>query len=641
MFIRAIMYSLAISFLMPASSAMAAPFYDSTDCTEANDTKDWPNTDASGSSSSLSGYTDGDPIFIYVEQDFGQELKDCVAEGSSNVSPVQNLSDAEANEQAIKTIVAAAEVWNKESLTATLIYAGTVNADDADEACSSLTKEPAIFVRFEERCKGNDPSSCDGVAWASTTKAYMDTCDNVVEIIVWGDPQSPGGCFEDSGGGNPPWDYSFDAQTSYGTELDMMSLMSHEFGHALGLGHTPAFLLADDSSIMEQGDIKKPWIRRHLFEWDNDCADDSETGHHRAERRVIEYRYQKFDSSGNVSGSVVSTTTDIKRGYFSGGYMMEGSSVMYGQYLNTLIRTTSVDTDGLFNFSNESAHGNSSIEDLYISPVLMTTLERSGTNHDHRINYNDIPNTSTDPPLLKYLRSDNYFSSSTAGTYQECPDTTCSSPPDMSSHISLVTAWNDADENNDDKTIFVSVDTSRTSSSYGNIKVYPGFNTSSTNLNLAPHDIVSDDAASPPSTGYTGMTYNMKTDVTPAITCADTTTTFTNNCMLAWVDNGVMDGTILYTYFTTDDKTITWGGTIYTIDVDTVSGISAAYFAGKMWLAYKQIDGDVEYRTSTSTGSWSSAVSFGRSKTVDPPTWLYVPEQTKEAIVIWTEYDSN
>ena len=111
--------------------------------------------------------------------------------------------------------------------------------------------------------------------------------------------------------------------------------------------------------------------------------------------------------------------------------------------------------------------------------------------------------------------------------------------------------------------------------------------------------------------------------------------------MIAWVDNGVSDGTILYTYFRVDGSLISWSNTIYSMDVNTASGISAAYFGGQMWIAYKTLLGDIQYRSSTTTGVWFSPVSLGRTEAIQTPTWWYVPHVSREALLIWTEYDND
>lgn len=52
----------------------AEPIYSSGDCiTSSSSLNDWPNKP-----SQLSGYTKGDPIYFYIEDDFGKELKECL-----------------------------------------------------------------------------------------------------------------------------------------------------------------------------------------------------------------------------------------------------------------------------------------------------------------------------------------------------------------------------------------------------------------------------------------------------------------------------------------------------------------------------------------------------------------------------------
>ena len=65
-------------------------------------------------------------------------MKNCIAQNMDNWDEsIVSLSDVNANRQIKNAIISAAEQWNLESRGAVLVYAGTINAENADAACSS------------------------------------------------------------------------------------------------------------------------------------------------------------------------------------------------------------------------------------------------------------------------------------------------------------------------------------------------------------------------------------------------------------------------------------------------------------------------------------------------------------------------
>lgn len=634
------------------SVSFASPVFDAQECItnfpgDPDSLLDWPNTDALGGSSPLTGYDDGDPIYFYIEEDIGEEIKNCLNSSLEANSPIRHLSDSAANRQVINSIVTAAEVWNQESRSAVLVYAGTVSSDSIDTACSQFDpdKLPAIFVNFKGRCKGTNPTFCESSAIGTTTKRFMILCKNAVDLFIWGDPDTPNKCTDNA------LDWYINGVNS---QLDIVSLLVHEFGHALGLWHPSEVVGGDPSngnSVMNTSQSHQIWIRRHLFPWDTDCSDDPvlpALNHHRERRKVIEYRWQRFKDSGSEHGNVVNSSKDVVKGFCSGGYLRDDMDRYYGLYDDDSIRTSFVNSDGNLSFSSEP---NFTIEDLtnpglYIAPVLMTPLEHSGANQDHRITFNDTrdgassPYTLNDPPEVKYIRSNDFFVSQFSGpfNYKYCTNSTCSQTQEVQTHIPLVSSWDDFSGN----TVFAFVQTNRDFSGHGQIYLIPGY-FSGSNLNL--REPVPLSTLTPPNDPYQDMAFSLKSQVRPGIACAPNRLDFDYNCILAWVDNGIMDGNILYTYFRVDNDTIVWTPNSIKVrsnhtSVSTVSGVSAAFFNDSFWLAWKTIDGDVKYtRTQASEYSWAATVSKNRTDVIDPPTWLYVAEDTKEAALIWSEHD--
>ena len=620
------------------------PYYSSQACEESSSSlNNWPNKP-----STLSGYSAGDPIYYYIEDDFGKELKECLNDDTANTSPIRGLSDTQANDQIINVIISAAETWNIESRSSVLVYAGTLNIEDLNTGCSSLstTKKPAIFIKIRKGCKPNPVNNaCDGTPTASSTREFIGSCNNTAEIALWADTNSFSGC-NNSG----VFDWKIDGEQ--GTQ-NLKTTFVHEFGHILGLGHPESYLGSQvgDQSVMESTTTSDEFEwNAHLFQWDKDCSDDTSTGH-RNKRRIIEYRYQSFDSSGNEYSTVQSNESDITKGFISGNYMRDDMDIYGGLFLDDKISTDLIGTSGSVSLTNRSTFSSSlDLLDpiLYYQPVLMTPLEKSGTNQDHRITYNrSLIGTApyiADPPSIDYIRSNNFFASQNSGPYRYeicANEPTCTTTFGIKSHIPFVSAWDNVSEN----TVFVGVDTDRDNfNGHGEIDVYPGFRDTNNNQLLRSPSRLSVNRT-PPTDNYTDFNYTLKTDVSPAVACAPNRNVFDFNCILAWVDRGITDGRILYTYFRIDNNEIIWSnthGVFVRSYTKTFNNISASFFDGSFWLAWKTIGNDISYcRTDTGETDWDDVVTKTRSKVVDPPTWIYVPETNKESILVWTEFDSN
>jgi len=632
-----------IFLIFDETSIYAYPVYSANECiTSANSLDDWPNEP-----SLLSGYIDGDPIYFYIEDDFGKELKDCLNNDNTNTSPIRSLSDNKANEQLINVIISAAETWNIESRSAVLIYAGTINAEDIANACSSLstTKMPAIFIRLEQGCRPTgSPPTCLGVT-ASATTDFVGFCNNTAEIVLWADRDTLNGC---NNSGVSSWEIDGEQHAE-----NLKAIFVHELGHILGLGHPndlPVNPVGQDS-IMESNLTNEQFeLNAHLFPWDKDCSNDPSVGH-RNERRIIEYRYQSFDSSGNEYSNIKSDENNIIKGFISGNYMRDDMDIYGGLFLENKISTDLTGTSGIDTFTNRSNFA-SSLDilnnSLYYQPTLMTPLEKSGTNQDHRIHYNKSVEGSSvytifDPPQIEYIRSNNFFISQNSGPleYERCSNVTCVSDSIIESHIPFVSAWDNVSGN----TVFVQVNTDRSSfNNHGEIDVYPGFFSNSNNQKLRLPSRLSSNR-NPPSDSYSDFNYTLKTDVAPAVACAPNRNNFNFNCILAWVDRGIVDGSILYTYFRIDNNNIVWStthGVFVRPYTRTLNNISAAFFNESFWLAWKTIENDIKYcRTNSSETNWNGIITKTRSKVVDSPTWIYVSETNKESILVWTEFDSN
>jgi len=350
-----------------------------------------------------------------------------------------------------------------------------------------------------------------------------------------------------------------------------------------------------------------------------DCVDDAvESGidqNHR-EIRELEYAWEGIDSNGDWTGVLdfSGASEYFSKGVQLGSVLRYGAGFRHGLYSpDREIWTDTVGSAGDINPAAGSSFGSAELRDLYIAPILFSPFEWSGSNHNHRINFNSTQSTTHDPPLLKYQRSDNFFVQYGAGQYTEARS---GGDVNLRSHIPLVAAW-DATSGN---TVFVSVDTGRSLATQGEIRVHPGFIGSYYYNKIREGSIVSDNRNAPADSYGTHPTfaYTLKTDVTPAVACADTRATLSYNCLLAWQDRGIPDGKILYTYFRINLSTnaVVWRPGTPNVWVrsgsNTVSNLSAAYFEGKFWLAWKKTEAgtDVAWtNTSTYTG-WSTVVEY-------------------------------
>jgi hypothetical protein len=638
------------------SSVYSMPVFNQNECkTFSSEIQNWPN---SGSQI----YSSGQPIYYYIEQDFGRELKSCLQNSSWDIS-IPTLSDAEADDYLVKSIISAAEIWNQESVGAFLVYAGTVNINAAYDNCSLFTKKPSIFIKFENGCKKlSGINACEGVnridgdylGPSASVERNGVICDNMVEIRVYGDRNTVGSCDESDGdpldilpnvsSGINPW--SINGSNS---DSSLIGTLVHEFGHTLGLGH-PQSVNPDPTygySVMQ--DNLDYIEERHLWPWDYDCVDDSTNYLPSGKRNYLRYSYRGFNSSGSfVSDNNLSYLT--RKGTISGGWVgLNGSNfydLYYSQLSSSKIYKSSVGTDGSFSFSY-SNDVTSYLNDLYHAPTFMSPLEFSGTNHSHRSNYlsyvTSKPSSGSqyalvEPPKISYYRSDNHFSSGINSEYLECNNINCTSTSILRSNIPLSSAWN----NVENKTIFAKVNTQRFSpSTYQKIKIhigYAGFSDTlsyghtveTNNINITPHVLDPD------------WEYQIETDNPVGIACAPNQSTFSYNCILSWIDRGVWTNNIVYTYFKINGSSIEFLNTnpnAWHVPSTGYTGVSAAFFDDSFWLTWKNSrTNNVEYVKIDGCENCSSNVNIINSeKVADRPTWFYVPHQTKESSLVWTE----
>ena len=152
--------------LQSQAPVIAEPLYSSTQCTTSEDPTIWGPGE--------------DKINVYVEDNFGEELSWCL---------VNSSADGISNAQAINVVLAAAEVWNRESRGAILQYAGTKAMERANENCSTFDG-PAVFVTLENNC-GQNLGNCTNTLGRVTDES---NCDEILELRIYGDQNTEDAC---------------------------------------------------------------------------------------------------------------------------------------------------------------------------------------------------------------------------------------------------------------------------------------------------------------------------------------------------------------------------------------------------------------------------------------------------------------
>jgi len=350
--------------LAPPNPAQAEPLFSAQQCIESSQNIPW-------------NLNDGDPIFLYVQADYGDRMSGCI-DGTTN--------DGISNAQVAVAVQAAAEIWNREARSAVFRYGGMINASNVADACSQMIHKPAIFIRFWRGCH-LDQGECDPgpLAWWNTTTQ----CANTAQISINGDKRTKNDICDDCDGenctpetcstcyGGVNHNQKFDGVSASG---DRVKLLVHELGHVLNLGH-PYDIQPNPSAgvtVMSAADSLKD---RHLGPWDMDCADD-EAVVGRGERQV-NYTWKGYIPSQNSWNATLkgsATSIPITKGFTSGGSMRSGSSSYYAFYHpdHELWKSATVNSDGDISFYEGTDFSTQAIRSLYIAPHLMSPLEKSG-----------------------------------------------------------------------------------------------------------------------------------------------------------------------------------------------------------------------------------------------------------------------
>lgn len=448
--------------------------------------------------------------------------------------------------------------------------------------------------------------------------------------------------------------------------------------------------VTDDSS-MAVGDMAPNNRGTHLYLWDRDCVDQ------RRGKRFTALRAQRYDSSGAKFGGhyypmppifptsqayfpsqecefpAPTCTRPVGKGSVTNGWLdydygSGGETFAYAASINTpynsylhdddsfvfyrgsdvlLINDTQNWLDHLSNWSaplfstpwSVSSYWEPWDTKSHDMPPMLAGLHGNVRNGYQRLYYNNAYALgASDPPPISYVEStDLSFNSSPQNllhtvTFPNFGSLDISVP----SHLPIVVAYDPISGQD----VHVRVDTIRDSTHEGAIFVHPGLkapntlregsrldeNTTLPNINMHPWD-------------YTGRTFSRV-----GVACADSVPAHFNgfNCLLAWVDRGVPEARVLYTYFRIDQNNqVQWRGNSYRRSgAHALGGVSAAYFANRFHMAWKSTSSADSIATTSNnnavTGWTPVAYDYTSKPVVDYPTWVY-RNGSPSAALVWTE----
>ncbi len=331
----------------------------------------------------------------------------------------------------------------------------------------------------------------------------------------------------------------------------------------------------------------------------------------------------------------------LANGYWDG---TTKTGTKYAAYHSTL--------GGVFSYiadldSNGYLYPNLLVDDWSPNPIhyssTVFSLPEDTPNWDNQMtNYLWGASTTTtiNPPNAKLVASNNNFASTTVLSYLECQNSTCTTTSPLTSNVPLTSAYDPISQ----RTVFVSVDTANGRG--GQITVHPGIYGGTRNKLRTGSQLSS-------SVSFAVINNNVffpsdgTTQSAVGVACADQNVTSTHNCVLAWVDRGKPEMALHYTYFrvNTGTNSIDWfDRAVIRAGANSVSHISAGFFADKLWVGYRDLStvGRAMVMTNDLSGafSWSSAIDLGATAYVaDPPSFSYVPQLAREAGIFWTEVD--
>lgn len=625
--------------------ALAEPVYDSLlECAQVS-TPNWQV-----------GYQH---VNYYVHNEFADLLAEC----SQDPDMDGNFSMLHAT----GIIKNAAEIWNSQSRSSSLIYRGHSSNMTFDEFCDDSSIEtPAVHVVFRKGCSttgcdwhycpvdGRSADLCDCVSSDDCSgqsvgffRKRVSQCPGKAQIEIFstrGDTPTMCGSTAPGTTGRINWTVKPGkyVDENDNRERNLLTVLLHEFGHALKLGHPSSSIITGNRSVMHSGNDNA----RHLYTWDKDCVSDAQI----SDSRYVEYFWRGY--SGNTWSSIFSFYYGTSRGSLFNRLWRDARGIAhhaayFSQFQDYPVGHPNYAWEyGWSGWGPLSSTGASTYSDgdmlhnqLQTADTMPFLFQRGANPADGvRISYTwDRDSSDPHPPELRYRRSTDFWSSHDAwGRYHRCIDSGCISTTALRSSVPLVGAY-DPYSNTD---IMVSV-LNTDSVNGGIMMIHPGFQTAT---RLKAGSILFTHNTTLTATYLNPLfDYSFLTDFAPGVACAPDRSEFDYNCLIAWNDRMVPNGRIHYTYFRINGAgQVEWHGTAWTRGGSyTASHISAGYFSDRFWLGWKDWTNPQKVAWTYNNGSyssWSQVERLNRPRIVDPPSFAYDPEDPGAGgRITWTE----
>ncbi len=415
-------------------------------------------------------------------------------------------------------------------------------------------------------------------------------------------------------------------------EIDTTSIIAHELGHTLDLGHPTGGVNPIDPSVMTAGPDTGQIRRRDLYQYDYKCIDES-----RGNLRNLSGKYYYVNNS-TLSGPTTFT------GSFDVAKLTPGLS--WNNWLSWswsgITSSCSSWSRGLNSPNTQCVDDSLSNSSRYGVGFLEATF-REDTSWDRTIfsNYQDsqLPNTSglyEQGNLVNYYRSnDSFQTQSNLGYLYHCNSMTgwmsCSSSSNLYSGHKLALAWDEQHS----RTVVGWLDQTRQNNNTDRrIMLSVGY---TTEISLFNTPIMT--LAEPDTLG------TRRSAITPGLACKQNAAYGSRDCILAYVPDDTVNGDIKITAFSITQSINRY--VIFNIASDrslftgarTANDIAIWYHDSKFWIAYKGFDllnKSSMYIYSSSNGgyTWSYHQKYPTSSPTGPSAVGY---WSGNNILTWVE----